>query len=245
MHADPNSPVSIRRYKVSFITNLPSPYQRDLFRALATRDDIDLSVYYMDERSPENPWPEKPMRPFEKIMPGFWLPLVGRRTYVNWTLPNISEPRIVVLSGYTSVTAQWLMRGGLRGKCWLFWGERLRRHSGVKALIQRGLAAPISHASGVVGIGRAAEEDYHRRFPKLPHFCIPYHCDLSSFFRIRRHTEASTATTFFFCGQMIRRKGVDLLLMAFDRTRCKRTERILTTGRARGRSSNFPIEGQP
>jgi glycosyltransferase involved in cell wall biosynthesis len=143
--------------------------------------------------------------------------LVATRTYVNWTLPNVSEPQMVVLSGYTSVTAQWLMRGGLRGKCWLFWGERLRQHSGVKALIQRGLVAPISHASGVVGIGRAAEEDYHRRFPKLPHFCIPYHCDLSGFFRIRRHPQASTATTFFFCGQMIRRKGVDLLLMAFDR----------------------------
>src|SRR5262249_33765276 len=109
------------------------------------------------------------------------------------------------------------MRGVLRRKRWLFWGERLYRNSGMKDLVQRGLAAPISQASGIVGIGRAAEEDYRRRFPYLPHFCIPYHCDLSAFFAVHRPPEARTPMTFFFCGQMIERKGVDLLLLAFDR----------------------------
>jgi glycosyltransferase involved in cell wall biosynthesis len=220
------------KHTVLFITIVPSPYQRDLFGALAAREDVKLTVCYMEAASPDSPWPEKSLRPFERIIPGFWVPFGHARGHVNWGLPNLSEPHIVVLSSYTSLTSQWLMRGGLRGKRWLFWGERLRRNRGMKGLIQRGLAAPISYASGIVGIGRAAEDDYRRRFPNLPHFCVPYHCDLSAFFAIRRCSEATAPMTFFFCGQMIRRKGVDLLLLAFDRLIARGLDaRLLLVGR--------------
>ena len=130
------------------------------------------------------------------------------------------------------MTGQWLTRGQVRKRRWLFWGERLNRNSGLKALVQERLAAPISRASGIVGIGRAAEDDYHRRFPNLPHFCIPYHCDLSPFFAIHRSREAGAPLTFFFCGQMIQRKGVDLLLLAFDRLIARGIDaRLLLVGR--------------
>jgi glycosyltransferase involved in cell wall biosynthesis len=219
------------KYKVTFITVVPSPYQRDLFAALAAREEVDLRVYYMEAASPDSPWPEKPLRPFERIMPGFWLPAAGARVHVNWRLPDFSATDIVVLSTYTTLTGQWLMRGLLRKKRWLFWGERLRRNTGMKEFLQRSLAAPIARASGVVGIGRAAEEDYQRRFPHLPHFCIPYYCDLAGFFAIRGNHESGAPLTFLFCGQMIRRKGVDLLLLAFDRLIAKGYDaRLLLVG---------------
>ena len=60
-----------RKYKVAFVTIVPSPYQRDLFGALAAREEIDLSVYYLEAAVPDSPWPEKELRPFEKILPGF------------------------------------------------------------------------------------------------------------------------------------------------------------------------------
>ena len=129
------------RHKTLFITIVPSPYQRDLFGALAAREDIELSVYYMEAGSPDSPWPEKPLRPFEQIMPGFWVPFGGARGHVNWGLPDVSASHIIVLSSFTSLTGQWLMRGTLRRKRWLFWGERLHRHSGIKELIQRELAS--------------------------------------------------------------------------------------------------------
>jgi glycosyltransferase involved in cell wall biosynthesis len=206
-----------RRHKALFITIVPSPYQRDLFEALAAREDMELKVYYMEAGSPDSPWPERPLRPFERVMPGFWVPFGRARGHLNWGLPDVSEPHITVLSSFTSLTGQWLMRGALRRKRWLFWGERLRRNSGIKERIQRKLVAPISRAAGIVGIGRAAEEDYRRRFPNLPHFCIPYYCNLSAFFAISRCWQVGRPVTFLFCGQMIERKGVDLLLLAFDR----------------------------
>lgn len=221
-----------RKHKALFITIVPSPYQRDLFEALAAHEDVELSVCYMEAASPDSPWPEKALRPFERVMPGFWIPFGDARGHVNWRLPDLNAPDVVVLSSFTSVTGQWLMRSGLRGKRWLFWGERLRHNAGMKELMQRRLAEPISRASGVVGIGRAAEDDYRRRFPNLRHHCIPYCCDLSAFLGLRRHREAGKPITFLFCGQMILRKGVDLLLLAFDRLVARGIDaRLLLVGR--------------
>jgi glycosyltransferase involved in cell wall biosynthesis len=206
------------RYRVTFVTIVPSPYQRDLFAALAARRDVDLSVYYMEAASPDSPWPEAPLRPFERILPGFWVPFGAVRFHFNWSPPELDAADVVVLSSFTSWTGQWLMRRGLRAKRWLFWGERLRsQSSGWREIVQRRLIAPVARATGIVGIGRDAEDDYARRFPGMSHYCIPYHCDLTEFLARSRDRESGEPLVFLFCGQMIRRKGVDLLLAAFDR----------------------------
>jgi hypothetical protein len=220
------------KHKVAFVTIVPSPYQRDLFGALAAREEVDLSVYYLESAEPDSPWPEKALRPFEKILSGFLIPFGNVRAYVNWPLPDLSEADVVVLSSYSSFTGQMLMRGQLRGQRWLFWGERMRPQTTLKHIVQTQLAAPITKATGVVAIGSAAEQDYRSRFPQLQHFCIPYHCDLSSFFSIDRNPDTRQATTFFFCGQMIERKAVDILLLAFDRLIASGVEaRLLLVGR--------------
>src|SRR5215467_13950615 len=118
-----------RRHKATFVTIVPSPYQRDLFAALAARDDIELDVYYMESESPDSPWPEKPLRSFERIMPGFWVPFGRARGHVNWGLPDSCQSDVTVLSSFTSLTGQYLMRGALRKRPWIFWGA-LRRSSG-------------------------------------------------------------------------------------------------------------------
>src|SRR5436190_18586118 len=159
-----------RRHKVLFITVVPSPYQRDLFGALSAREDVELSVCYMEAESPDSPWPEKPLRSFERIMPGFWVPFGGGRGHVNWGLPDPARSDIIVLSSFTSLTGQYLMRGALRKTRWIFWGERLRENVGIKGALQRSLAAPLERAAAIVGIGRMAEQDYYRRFPNAAHF---------------------------------------------------------------------------
>ncbi len=206
-----------REHKALFITIVPSPYQRDLFRALAAREDVDLSVYYMEAASPDSPWPQAPLRPYERILPGFWVPLGGARWHINWSFPDLSPFDFVILSSFTSLTGQWLMRSRLRGQRWLFWGERLRSQSSAwKRFAQDKLTAPLAEASGIVGVGHVAEKDYRRRFPGTSHFCIPYYCDLSGFLAQQRHPALASEMNFLFCGQMNCRKGVDLLLTAFD-----------------------------
>ena len=196
-------------YKVAFISVVPSPYQRDLFRELARLAEI--AVHYLEPAAPDSPWPQKPLADYESILPGFWLPLGSARVHVNWPLPRFHGFDLVVMNTLMSFTAQALMRFVLRGKPWLFWGERLRDRS---SFLHGRLVSPLGRAAGIVGIGSLAERGYRERFPHTRHFCIPYYCDLQPFLDAPR-TRAANSMTFLFCGQMIARKGVDLLLQVF------------------------------
>ena len=197
--------------EVAFISVVPSPYQRDLFRALAAHPDVRLRVFYLEAASPDSPWPEKPLAPYEEILRGFWFALGTARTHVNWPLPALDHFDVVVMNTLMSLTAQWLMRTALRKKPWFFWGERLNRGG---PLHQR-LAAPLHRATAIASIGKFAEEDYRERFPEPRHFRIPYFCDLDAFLAAPRRVRDDGKIVFLFCGQMIARKGVDLLLAAF------------------------------
>jgi len=146
-----------RKYRVVFVTIVPSPYQRDLFARLAAQENLDLTVYYLEAASPDSPWPQMPLRAFEHILPGFWLPFGPARLHFNSSLPDFSPADFVVLSSYTSWTGQRLMRFVLRRKKWLFWGERLRpQPPGWKDFAQKILLQPISRATAIVGIGQEA-----------------------------------------------------------------------------------------
>ena len=211
--------------KVAFVSVVPSPYQRDLFRALAARPEVELSVFYLEAAAPDSPWPEKALAPYESILRGTWLPLGAARCHVNWPLPKLRAYDVVVMNTLMSLTGQWLMRTSLRGRAWIFWGERLGRGGALHAA----LAAPLHRAGGIAAIGTFAEQDYRERFPEPRLFRIPYYCDLAAFFAAPRRVRDDGRVVFFFCGQMIARKGVDLLLAAFARLGDR--ARLLLVGR--------------
>jgi glycosyltransferase involved in cell wall biosynthesis len=206
----------MKRIAVDFVTIVPSPYQRDLFRALASRDEVDLSVHYLEASSPDSPWPQAALARYERIMPGFWLPLGADRVHVNWGVPDFRNADVVVLSSFTSITGQLLMRGALKRQRWVFWGERLRRRTGWRERVRERLAAPLAEATAIVGIGGEAMTAYARQFPGSRHYSVPYHCDLDAFSALPRRPKPRSKCTFLFCGQMIPRKGIDVLLTAFD-----------------------------
>jgi glycosyltransferase involved in cell wall biosynthesis len=205
------------RTAVDVVTVVPSPYQRDLFGALAARPEIDLRVHYLEASSPDSPWPAVPLRAFETVLPGFWTGARGVRWHVN-RLPDFARRDVVILSSYASLTGQMLMRRHLRTVPWVFWGEQIRlQPSPLRARVQRMLIAPLQRAAAIVGIGQAATDDYHSRFPESAHYSIPYHCDVKPFLACEQGRDSNRPFTFLFCGQMIARKGVDLLLDAFER----------------------------
>ena len=102
------------KYRVAFLSVVPSPYQRDFFAALARRDDVDLRVHYLEAAAPDSPWPEKALPAYSQILRGFWFPIGSARCHVNVPLPDFHDRDLVVLNTMMSVTAQWLMRRGLR-----------------------------------------------------------------------------------------------------------------------------------
>jgi glycosyltransferase involved in cell wall biosynthesis len=146
------------------------------------------------------------------------------RSHVNWPLPNLREFDVVVMNTLMSVTGQWLIRTALRHKPWFFWGERLGQRGGLQGVF----AGALHRAAGIAAIGTFAEEDYRARFPEPRLFRIPYHCDLAPFLATPRRVRTDDRVVFLFCGQMIARKGVDLLLAAFQQL--GDTARLLLVG---------------
>jgi glycosyltransferase involved in cell wall biosynthesis len=212
----------VKRLRIGFLSVVPSPYQRDLFGALAGREDLELSVFYLERGSPDSPWPEKDLRPWETVLPGFWFPLGGARVHAN-RLPPAAGFDLFVFNSIMSFTAQAAMRRMPRRAPWVFWGERFTG----RGPLHRMLARPLARARAIAAIGSLAAEDYAARFPGCRVANIPYHCDLDPFRAIRRERRGGEPT-FLFCGQMIRRKGVDLLLAAFARLG---SGRLLLVGR--------------
>ena len=211
--------------KVAFVSVLPSPYQRDLFAALAARADVTPRVFYMERAAPDSPWPERPLAAYESYLPGFWFSIGHARVHVNWRLPSPRDYDVIVCNTLMSLTGQWLLRAKLRRSRWIFWGEKLGARSRRHDL----LTAPLHRAAGIAAIGSWAECDYAERFPKTRIFNIPYHCDLAPFAAELRPPREPGAVTFLFCGQMIARKVVDHLLAAF--ATLPENARLLLVGR--------------
>jgi glycosyltransferase involved in cell wall biosynthesis len=199
--------------RVAFFSVVPSPYQRDLFAALASRSDIELAVFYLEPASPDSPWPEKSLAPYEKILRGFWLSVRGARVHVNWGIPSLNQYDLVVVNTLMSITGQRLMRFQLRERPWIFMGEKLSPPG--RPWHER-LSAPLHQASAIAAVGTWAQCDYARRFPEPRSYSLPYCCNLDPFLVLPRH-QSGTEIVFLFCGQMIWRKGVELLISAFNR----------------------------
>ncbi len=68
----------VMKYRVAFLSVVPSPYQRDIFAALARRDDVDLRVYYLEAAAPDSPWPEKPLPDYSRMLAGSGFPSAQR-----------------------------------------------------------------------------------------------------------------------------------------------------------------------
>ena len=211
--------------RVAVVSVLPSPYQRDLFAALARRPEVALRVFYMEREAPDSPWPKRPLAEYESYLPGFWFAAGHARVHLNWRLPQAKNYDVTVCNTLMSLTGQWMMRMKLRHSRWMFWGEKLGRRSRKHDR----LTAPLHRASGIAAIGTWAERDYKERFPDRRVFNIPYHCSLDNFRRVPRPQSDHGTVTFLFCGQMIARKGLDHLLAAF--AELPSNARLLLVGR--------------
>lgn len=196
---------------------LPSPYQRDLFAVLSRCELVNLQVYYLEKSVDDSPWPEKPLEFYESVLPGFDLRWGLSRFHWNWHIPDFSQTDIVILNGYQSSISQWILRTQAHNIPCIFWGEKMvGSTTGLKGKLQRFFADSLKNCRAIAAIGQGAVMDYQQRYPEQFVVPISYYCDLESF-QQNIPERPREPITIIFCGQMIARKGVDLLLKAFER----------------------------
>ncbi|MGB2925464.1 MAG: glycosyltransferase family 4 protein [Limnothrix sp.] len=223
------------KLNITFYSIVPSPYQRDIFAALANHPDVILQVYYLEMAVDDSPWPEKPLCDYEQVLPGTDLRWGSSRFHLNWHLPNFDETDIVVLNGYQSLVSQWILRTQSNKVLTIFWGEKMvGAATGFKGQLQQVFADSLDNCQAIAAIGEDAVVDYQARYPGKSVARIPYYCDLEAFNQ-EIPERPRTPVTILFCGQMIERKGVDLLLAAFDRLINEGAEaKLLLVGREAG-----------
>ena len=206
--------------RLSVFSVTPSPYQRDFFAALAAWPGVELSVRYLEGQTPDSPWPAAPLAPYEQVLPGKVWGQGRVRCHWNRLEEDFAGCDAVILNTtLTDATTQWMFHRGLRGTPWFFWGELLRTDaSWWKNRLRDALASPLKRAAGIFAVGSRAQADYQRRFPDVPTWNLPYRCNLAPFAlqASRRMGRPTPGVTFLYCGQMIARKGVDVLLEAFS-----------------------------
>ena len=225
------------RPSVWVLTNAPSPYQVELFSAITSAGGVELNVRFLrDSKEPGPPrnFPHHLCRTWLGLSSGDELRLHG--SPIREAI--FGQHDLFILSGlYTSVTflcCAWFLH--CRGKRWALWWERPRasdpRRSqsllwraihGVKDSIRNWL---LRSADLVIGIGTAAVNEYQAMgvSPKRLRM-LPYSCDVSRFGQVastvrdqeRSQLGWSHRLILLFSGQMIPRKGVDVLLRAFER----------------------------
>ncbi|NET72267.1 MAG: glycosyltransferase family 4 protein [Sphaerospermopsis sp. SIO1G2] len=206
----------MNKKKVVFYSIIPSPYQRDLFLEISRCKELDLKVYYLEPACSDSPWPEKPLQPYEQILPGFHLSWGLSRFHFNWHSLSTNQADMIVLNGYMNLTTQIILRMQAKKIPCIFWGEKMIGSSeGMKEKLQKYIAQSLNNCSAIVAIGKQAQQDYQQKFPGKPVFNIPYYCEISHFSRKIPHRPRNPVTILF-CGQMIVRKGVDILLQAFN-----------------------------
>ena len=219
--------------KVTFLTVMPSPYVQDLFAAMDADSRINLQVLYLEQEAPDTHWGEQEMPSYAKVLPGRWVGYREARIHFN---PSIrrelrdNPADLVIIGGYSGITNQIAMRYLSRQKSpWVFWGEipgfqsRGWLGSKLRSLAQH----PLKSASGIAAVGSHAVRAYQEKLHNMnrtnvPVHNIPYHCDLTKYIEADKTKRQSSiqrelSLRFLYCGQLIKRKGVDLLLKAFAR----------------------------
>ena len=197
--------------KVLVLTDIPSPYQVELFNEIAAQGKCELEVAYLRGHDSQRQW-----KTAEITHDSMELSNGG----MSRARESVRRADLVVFNYYRHANAERLMDERARqGGPWCFWGERPGFHQPVwiGRLVRKWKLAKL-HMSPVPiwGIGEFAIDGYRREFgSERDYFNLPYFSDLKRFEACDR--EQRRERVVLFCGSLIARKGVDLLASAFAR----------------------------
>ena len=198
------------------ITYIPSPYQVELFNAIASSGKFKLKVAYLKSLC-DAPIAQQWQQP--DIQHKY---LIVNECDRNFKLleQELSQSDLVVFNYYNHHRLSQLMDRCLElNKPWCFWGERPGfKHPGILGWLYRRwkLASLHKSAAPIWGVGIWGVEQYRREFTmSRNYFDLPYFSDLKRFATDKRRSDKKKRV-FLYSGALIKRKGVDLLAAAFS-----------------------------
>jgi glycosyltransferase involved in cell wall biosynthesis len=224
--------------KVLLIHNIMAPYRFPLFRALAHKSGIDLTVWFMSESAPNRRWRlEEDIGFTYAVLPRIVLSYSSRDLFtyiVNYSFPlkyATTHFDVLIIAGWLDFACQagFVLSKLLRRK-YILWSES----TAYEPSWRRDLAAPlvrtmVTHAHACVAVGTRSK-DYLVSLGASPGdvFTAISTVDVAHFQRVsatwkprRDELKAQFGITrrrvVLYVGQLIERKGLRYLIDAYDR----------------------------
>jgi glycosyltransferase involved in cell wall biosynthesis len=202
--------------KAFVLTDIPSPYQVELFNEISAQKKLDLSVAYLRSSDPARSW--------QAARAEYDCRSVGESSEsFSEAARCAAEADIAIFNYYNHPLAERLIRHRAEsGRPWCFWGERpgLRRPRFAGKLFRKWKLKALRRSSAPIwGIGEFALAEYKQEFgAERVYRNVPYFSNLDRFSVAGvRKDRSRSGRVFLFCGSLTMRKGVDLVARAFVR----------------------------
>jgi glycosyltransferase involved in cell wall biosynthesis len=207
------------------LTSIPSPYQVELFNAVAEEASLELRVWYCAAGDSRRSWVTPALRHWHRV--GRSVRVVGRHDHYYLDPRPAQEivrwrPDVAVLSVYSMPTVQLaIWRASIASIPWVYWGEAVatgRRGVLGRALRTVALWPMRQKAVGLWAVGRRAVANFGNVIsPRGPVLNVPYFSDLKRFQATAQSRQEPEQPVLLYVGAFSRRKGVDVLARAFSR----------------------------
>jgi len=200
-------------------------------KALANSSFFEFEVIYFYASRKIKPY----LKGFSYKILYSWV-LFKPKGYLSPSLPFALKRHkydIVILNTYTipstQLAAYW---STIMGIPWIFWGERPgMRDTNWRKILRKLLIFPICHyAKAILATGYIAVEDYQRLCQKkVKVFNFPYFINIDKYLALPEKSKVPIVIKFLYSGQLIYRKGVDILIKAFNKIAIEFPNRVHLT----------------
>lgn len=221
--------------KLSFYTNIPTPYQDDFFSALARR--CDFGACYFARTESDRAWNDRTVAFREEFLSNGFLAKMIQKRFKDFHFSSgifrkslREDADFIILGGnyfaLNNLIAAMILKS--RGKRLGFFSERLGQSSGLRHLIKKiYLSLFLSMIDLMILIGHTARQSYNRLgLSDFNSVIVPYNIDPSPYHNagsdhqirdaIRLRLNCSNKFTCLVSGALIERKGVDIAIRTLN-----------------------------
>lgn len=214
-------PPSREPVRVGLVTNIASPYQVDLFEALA-ETDVDLTVLFLAETEANRPWDRLRSAgfSFKYVSPNLRTPLGHLNPTVIREMRRVRPDVWVFGCSYFSPSIVLAVLESRRASTpWIYWGERPSRIP-VSVVKSWYLRAFLRSAAGIWAISSRARDFYSSVTNGIPVAQVPYALSStmgsSDLLPLKVKSDPHQEISLLFVGQLISRKNPVLVVRVAD-----------------------------